>query len=184
MRSTIVLTAALAGLAAIALAPAAFGQGAAATPATQDAKASKPDRKFVETAAAAGIAEVEMAKVAQQRGGSVGLKAFADRMVTDHGKANRELASIAATKGIAVPDRMSGKDQRALARLRTLRGEKFDAEYLKTQLAAHKRAVSLFKRESESGKDGDLKAFAGAALPTLQQHLTMVTDLSNKRNAR
>jgi putative membrane protein len=188
MRSIIVLTAALATFAAIALAPAAFGQRAAATPsaipAAQDAGASKPDRKFVETATAAGIAEVEMAKVAQQRGGSTGLKAFADRMVADHGKANRELASIAAAKGIAVPDRISGKDQRALARLRTLRGEKFDTEYLKTQLAAHKRAVALFKREAEDGKDGELKAFASAALPTLQQHLAMGTELSTKRGAR
>ena len=191
MRSRFASTAALAGWAAIALAPltpVALGQGTEATPpetrAAQGAAVSNPDRAFVEAAAAAGIAAVEMARVAQQRGGSVGLKAHADRIVADHAKARRELASIAATKGIAVPDRMSGKNQRKLARLRTLRGEKFDAEYLKAQLAANKRVISLFKRESESGEDVDLKAFAGAALPTLQQHLAMATDLSNMRNVR
>jgi putative membrane protein len=183
------------GLAALALAQAAFAQSAAmrlatggstagsTPPATGSARAgataSMPDRKFVEAAATAGMAEVAMAKVAQQRGGA-DVKRFANRMVTDHDKANRELMAIAGTKSIDVPDKLPGKDRRALDKLRKLRGAAFDAEYVKSQLAAHKDAWSLFKRESANGRDSDLKAFAGRTLPTLQEHLANITALAKK----
>jgi len=49
---------------------------------------------------------------------------------------------------------------------------------VKSQVDAHKDAVKLFTRESKSGKDGDLKNFAGTTLPTLEDHLSMVTTLS------
>jgi putative membrane protein len=169
-------------IALFATAPGAFAQGttpSATTGAKTGATASNPDRKFAETAASAGMAEVEMGKVAQQRGGS-DVKAFADRMVTDHGKANQELTAIAGAKNIKLPAGLSGKDQRELGKLQKLTGGGFDAEYVKSQVAAHKDAVALFKRESSSGKDTDLKAFAGKTLPTLQEHLTMVTALSKK----
>ncbi|MEP7062043.1 MAG: DUF4142 domain-containing protein [Betaproteobacteria bacterium] len=179
-------------LAILASAPAVFAQSAT-TPATSSAKAgstamggtkagataSNLDRRFVEAAVAAGMAEVEMGKVAQQRGGA-DAKRFANRMVADHDKANKELTAIAGTKGMNLPDKLLGGDQRALERLRKLRGAGFDAEYLKSQLAAHKHAVSLYKRESANGKDTDLKTFASRTLPTLQEHLGSITALSKK----
>jgi putative membrane protein len=106
------------------------------------------------------------------------VKSFADRMVADHTKANQQLASIATAEGVALPTKLSGKDQRELTRLGKLDGAAFDKEYVKSQVDAHKDAVKLFTRESKSGKDGDLKNFAGTTLPTLEDHLSMVTTLS------
>ena len=123
-----------------------------------------------------------MAKAAQLHGASADVKSFADRMVTDHGKVNQELTSIATKKGIAIPDKLSGKDMRELAKLQKLDAAKFDKEYVKVQLAAHKDAVKLFKKESSNGKDADLKAFAGSTLPTLQEHLTMISTMAKNEH--
>jgi putative membrane protein len=158
----------------------AFGvlPAAPATAADAPVKPSHADRSFADTAAEAGMAEVQMAKLAQQHAAGADVKSFADRMVADHTKANQQLASIATAEGDALPTKLTGKDQRELTRLGKLDGAAFDKEYVKSQVDAHKDAVKLFTRESKSGKDGDLKNFAGTTLPTLEDHLSMVTTLS------
>lgn len=151
---------------------------AAALAADAPAKASHADRSFADTAAEAGMAEVEMAKLAQQHAAGADVKAFADRMVADHTKANQALTSIATAQGINLPTKPSHKDQRELGKLGKLDGAAFDKEYVKSQVGAHQDAVKLFTKESQSGRNDDLKSFAGTTLPTLQDHLSMVTTLA------
>ncbi len=136
------------------------------------------DRHFVTTASEAGAAEMAMAKLAAERASSPEVKTFASHMVTDHSKAGDELKRVAAAKGAQLTDQPSAKDQRELDKLGKLRGADFDREYMKVQLAAHKDAVSLFKKEASAGRDSDLKQFASSTLPTLQEHLKMAQQLS------
>jgi putative membrane protein len=138
------------------------------------------DRKFIANATEAGAAEVAMGKLASDRASSTDVKRFAARMVIDHQKAGDQLKSIASAKGAAPPDRLSKKDQAELNKLGRLKEVDFDKEYVKVQLAAHKDAVALFGAESKSGKDADLKQFASTTLPTLQEHLGMVQQLSGR----
>ena len=176
MNSRIALGAAVCAFAALGSAV-----GGAQTPAgglPKGAAVAHADRAFVATAAEAGAAEIAMAKVAQQSGASADVKSFADRMVADHEKAAAQLATIAASKHLRVNDKLSAKDARELARLQKLDGSRFDREYVHAQVGAHKDAVKLFRKESEGGRDADLKDFATTTLPTLQDHLTMVTALS------
>ena len=37
----------------------------------------------------------------------------------------------------------------------------------------HKEDIALFQKESQSGKDADIKGFAVKTLPTLRDHLKM-----------
>jgi putative membrane protein len=45
----------------------------------------------------------------------------------------------------------------------------------------HQMAVKAFQDEIANGQDPDVKAFASATLPTIQQHLTMARRLSGMR---
>ena len=56
-------------------------------------------------AAKGGMMEVTMGKVAEQNAQSDDVKSFGKRMVTDHGKANDELKSIASKKGFELPSK-------------------------------------------------------------------------------
>ncbi len=54
-------------------------------------------------AAKGGMMEVAMGRLAAQNAQSDDVKSFGKRMVTDHSKANDELKSIAAKKGVKLP---------------------------------------------------------------------------------
>lgn len=135
----------------------------------------RADRNFATKAAAAGMAEVDDAQIALKNAHRQDVKDFAQRMVDDHTKANDQLKSIAAGEGITLPTSETSSDQKKTDALQKLSGAKFDRTYIREQRTAHKQAVALFTKESKSGKDSQLKSFAGQTLPILQDHLKMIT---------
>src|SRR5688572_16670125 len=71
--------------------------------------ASPADKEFVSNAGMAGLAEVQMGNLALQTAQHADVKAFAQRMVTDHAKANEELQQLTTTKGLALPAQLDGE---------------------------------------------------------------------------
>ena len=53
------------------------------------------DRDFIQKAASGGMAEIQVAQLAQQRANSPQVKEFANRVIADHTQANNELRQIA-----------------------------------------------------------------------------------------
>jgi putative membrane protein len=147
---------------------------AASTPAT---KASRADRSFATKAAAAGAAEIADAQPVLKNSSRQDVKNFAQRMVGDHTKAGDHLKSIATSEGIAFPSGESAADKKNTDALQKLNGTAFDQKYIQGQRTARKQAVSLFTSESKSGQDSQLKSFARQTLPTLQDHLKMITGM-------
>ena len=131
------------------------------------------DKAFVEKAAVGGMAEVQMGKMAQQKGSSDQVKQFGSRMVEDHSKANDELKQIASGKGLQLPSAPDAHDQQEMARMQKLSGAEFDRAYMDHMVKDHKKDIAEFKKQASSGKDPEIKAFAAKTLPTLQEHLKM-----------
>jgi len=132
---------------------------------------------FVEEVSAKGIAEVEGAKMAQQKSTSADIKAFAQKMVADHSAANAELASIASRKNLEVSDEAELANKAKKFMLEQRDGESFDEAYTKNQVSAHEDTIELFQRASISD-DVEIAAFANKTLPTLKQHLKMAKELA------
>lgn len=134
------------------------------------------DNNFVDNAAAGGIAEIETSRLALEKSQSADIKAFAQQMITDHSKANDELATIAKKNDIEVPDTTTLVKQ-AKEKLLELRDESFDAAYANNQVKAHEETIALFKKEANTVTDDktkgatELKAFAQKMLPDLEKHL-------------
>ncbi len=139
------------------------------------------DRKFVTMAAISDMTEIEASKLAQSKATNPGVKDYAASMIADHTKSSTELMSIASAKTVTPPGTVDKTHQKALDKLSGLSGADFDKAYVKQMVSDHKDAVSLFEKESKSGKDGDLQAFAGKTLPVLQGHLKMAQDLSKMK---
>jgi putative membrane protein len=137
-----------------------------------------PDADFYKRAAQAGIAEVEAGKLAQEKGKSQAVKDFGAMMVKDHTAANEKLQNIAASENIDLPTHASMKDMAAKAKLQVLSGDAFDKAYIKNQVAAHREAVALFRKEAAAGRDPPAKAFAAVTLPTLQGHLKKIDGIA------
>ena len=138
---------------------------------------SSQDRDFVMDAAMGGMLEVELGRVAAQRGTNEAVKQFGQRMVDDHGQANQELMSLASSKGLTLPTALDEKQQQQVTKLSAMSGAEFDRAYAKLMLKDHEKDVKEFERQSTKGGDPDLRAFATKTLPTLQQHLELARTL-------
>ena len=136
------------------------------------------DSSFVDDASAAGVGEIQAGQLAQQKGVAKDVKEFADMMVKDHTAANDKLKAIAQSKKMEV-----SADPAAMDKIKTmildLRSDKsFDQAYANNQVKAHEAAITLFQKEAREGKDADLKAFASATLPKLEEHLAHARTLA------
>jgi putative membrane protein len=143
----------------------------------QGMQLSSADRKFAMEAAMGGMAEVELGRMAAERGASDAVKQFGQRMVDDHSRANNELMQLASGKGIALPTALDAKHQALMTKMSGLSGAAFDRAYAKEMVKDHNKDVALFQREASRGADSGLKGFAQTTLPTLQEHLRMARAL-------
>jgi putative membrane protein len=133
---------------------------------------------FIKSAEQAGSAEVVAAQFAVAHSQSPDVKAFAQRMISDHGAANAQLKDIAVRKGITVPTDVNSGQTRMMTQLQTQSGAAFDAAYAHAMAHDHTEAVALFKQAAANMKiDNDVRAFAQKTLPTLQDHLTAANKL-------
>jgi putative membrane protein len=119
-------------------------------------------------AAKGGMMEVAMGKVAEQNAQSEDVKSFGKRMVTDHGKANDELKSIASKKGIQLPSKEpSGKWTS-------------DKAYMDMMVKDHEKDLAEFKEEASNGSDADVKKFADDTAKVVQEHLDLAKEIQGK----
>ncbi|HKO67755.1 MAG TPA: DUF4142 domain-containing protein [Burkholderiaceae bacterium] len=178
-----------------------FAQTPAGAPTTQPAGSSTPaskqttgtsrsntslaagDRDFMMKAAQSDVAEIKGGQVAKEKASSDAVKRFADKMVTDHTKTSGQMKAMAESRSVALPTTPTAKDERDMKKMSGMSGTDFDRAYMDSQVRAHRDAVSLFKKQSKSGKDAELKSFAANTLPALEEHLKMATDLSKTVNA-
>lgn len=141
------------------------------------------DHDFVMDAAMGGMLEVELGRIAAQKGSSDAVKQFGQRMVDDHSKANTELMTLAQSKGVTLPTTLDDKHREQVTKFSSMSAADFDRAYSKLMLSDHKKDVSEFEKQSTKGTDADLKAFAGRTLPTLQEHLQMAKALPGNESS-
>lgn len=139
---------------------------------------SASDKKFVMKAAQGGKMEVELGNLAMQNASSDAVKQFAQRMVNDHGKANEELASMASQKGVTLPTDVASDGKKMHDRLSKMQGAAFDKAYMQHMVKDHQKDVAEFEKQSNSGSDPDLKAWASKTLPKLREHLEQARSIS------
>jgi putative membrane protein len=135
-----------------------------------------PDETFAMNASEAGLTEVALGKLAEQKAASKNVKDFGQMMVADHGKANEELKALAKRKGIILPTECT-KCQEKISELDQLKGKDFDKKYIEMMVTGHKEVIAKFTTESSQGEDSDLKKWASDKLPTIKHHLTAAEGL-------
>ncbi len=129
------------------------------------------DADFAVRAADAGLAEIQLGRLAMERATDPRIKDFATRMVRDHEQVNDELLAIAARHEITLPPAASADKVDKERELREKTGQDFDREYIEVIVDEHDDAVSLFEDASSDARNADLQAFAAKTLPALKKHL-------------
>ena len=138
------------------------------SPASKSSSPSAKDKTFMHKAAKGGMMEVAMGGLAEQNGQSEDVKSFGKRMVTDHSKANDELKSLAAKKGV----KLAGKEP----------SEKWtsDKAYMDMMVKDHEKDLAEFQDEANNGSDSDVKKFADDTAKMVQEHLDLAKQTQSK----
>ncbi len=137
------------------------------------------DAEFATKAAAGGMAEVELSKLALDKSTNVQVKEFATMMVNDHGMANEELKTIASSKNISLPTTLDEDHQKMWDDLNSKTAKDFDKKYVDDMIEGHKKIVDLMEKQAKDGADAELKAFATKTAPVVKAHLERIKKIKD-----
>ncbi len=138
------------------------------SPAGKSSSLSAKDKTFMHKAAKGGMMEVAMGRQAEQNGKSDDVKSFGKRMVTDHSKANDDLKSIAAKKGVKLPSKEPSEKWSS------------DKAYMDMMVKDHEKDLAEFQEEAKEGSDPDVKKFAEDTAKVVQEHLDLAKETQGK----
>jgi putative membrane protein len=131
------------------------------SPTSKSSSLSEKDKTFMKKAAKGGMMEVALGRLAEQNGQSDDVKSFGKRMVADHSKANDELKSIAAKKGVKLPSKEPSEKWNS------------DKVYMDLMVKDHEKDLAEFQDEATNGSDPDVKKFAEDTAKMVQEHLDL-----------
>jgi putative membrane protein len=130
------------------------------------------DAFFFKNAGQSNLDEIELSKIAAERASSPKVKAFAQKMVAEHTRANEELQDLKdgdkSYPRATQPRPEADKQADALERMS---GKEFDQAYIKIMIADHETAVAQMEAEIEKGTNDKMKAYARKMLPKIKAHL-------------
>jgi len=127
------------------------GATAVGTAGEMGRKATAGDTNFVNDLVIANMAEVELGKMAAERGMNAEVKTFGNKMVADHTAAGDKLKTVASQHDIAVPSALDDKHRDLRDKLAKLQGSEFDREYMDAMVNGHEDVID--KLESRIDKD-------------------------------
>ena len=120
--------------------------------------------------------DIDAGKLAESKTKSKDVKAFAQRMVTDHSGVNK--AAIDLVHKLGVTPRQSDQPEpqarrrRNLAKLKTLKGRAFDRAYIDHEVTYHESVLeALDKTLIPNAQNAELKALLVKVRPAFVAHL-------------
>jgi putative membrane protein len=159
---------------------AAFAAGAGAQGAAPN------DAQIAGIVVAANQVDIDAGKVAEQRGSNADVKAFGQRMVTDHTAVNKQAVDLANKLKLKPEDsdtaqslKKGGADN--VANLRNLNGAAFDKAYVDHEVAYHQAVIdALDKTLVPNAKNAELKSLLEKSRPAFVAHLDHAKQIQAK----
>jgi len=141
------------------------------TSTTNNVVTDEKSSEFLKKVTNSGMAEVQLAKLAQQKATIDAVKNFAAMLERDHTAVNQQVKSLADQRSVAVPSTISDDKQKMYSDMEKKTGKSFDKEYISMMVKSHNDGISLFEDTRSNASDIDVKNFADKTLPALKMHL-------------
>jgi putative membrane protein len=132
----------------------------------------------VDFAAQTDMTEAHLGQMAADQAAAQDVKDYAQMLVTDHTSDYQQLTALAAKASLTVPTALDAAHNKMITPFEKLKGAAFDSHYTHEMVAGHTEAIVVYTKESTDAQNADVKAYAGATLPTLQKHLDAAKDLA------
>ena len=140
------------------------------------------DAQFVVSAINIYLNQVHFAQLAQKVSTSNAVKDMAKAIEDVHTRSLANLKSIATSKAIVIPTTQTDSAEDNYTHLKAQSGKDFDQEYCALVVNSHRDAITLFEAESTTAIDADIRQWAKASLPDLNNHLKMALACQAKWN--
>jgi putative membrane protein len=157
-----------------------IGSAAMVYTSSAKAQATDDDKKFLTEASQGSYDEIQLGKLAEQKATNPDVKAFGQRMVTDHTKLNTKMKPYAEEWGIAAPTALSPDAQKEYDKLSKLSGNDFDKEYMSDMVSDHSKDLDAFTKEVKDTKDVKFRTSVEQGKSVVAAHKNMAYDLDKK----
>lgn len=138
------------------------------------AGARRSDPEWIERVDTYNHEMIELSRIVKERTQSLEMHELAARMITDHGRARRELLDFApASNGWA----QCAWNHHAQAIFR-LEGTRLDQEFLRYVVGEYRRGLALYRRISREANDPRLRKHAQEAVPLLEANRRRASELA------
>lgn len=172
-------------LALVSTAPAAMAESQQQKPATTQSTTPATGPSFVTKAIEGNLAEVQMGKLAQQKGQDDDVKELGEDLVEDHSAANEKAMELAKESGVTAPTEPSAEHKKSHDELSKLSGAEFDRQFIQVMIREHKKDIQAYTTAAEG--DGPIADYAEETLPKLRDHLEeaeeIAKDLSSEKRS-
>ncbi|MEO7206284.1 MAG: DUF4142 domain-containing protein [Steroidobacteraceae bacterium] len=132
--------------------------------------------KFIASAGLECMTEMQLGRLALERGQTESLRHFAHAMLEVYEKATADIARVAARRALPVPNSLDEEHQQLVERMREKNGRDFDLAYTGRMIDNHEHAITLFKR-GQRIKDPEISALASRSLSALEARLRQTNSL-------
>jgi putative membrane protein len=137
------------------------------------AKLSPVDYNFVAQANLGAPFQIDSGRIAEKKAPTAAIRDYAHLMVVTHIPVVDALNRILQHKDIKAPPNtlLHGAYSAMIASFEAEHGVELDRDYVEGQVEYQNGNAALFQNEIENGSDPDLKEFARATLPKIEDHL-------------
>ncbi|WP_174300122.1 DUF4142 domain-containing protein [Caulobacter sp. S45] len=161
----------------------ALAQDAPPPPMTPSAMAdmAKSPGAYVTAAGQSDKFEITEGRLAAQMGSSDKVRAFGQKMITDHTKSTMKVMAAAKMSGLPKmpPPALRPDQQDMVAQLKAASGPAFDSLYIQQQMQSHQQALMVQQNYAKHGADMHLKMVAMKTVPVVQEHISMLQNMGS-----
>ena len=141
-------------------------------------KTDQESTLFLVSATNAGIAEVKLGEMGQQKATNAEVKNFAAMMVREHATANEEIKKLSALRNVTLPTTHRDEKQKILDDLSKRSGADFDRRFMRIMVMEHETAIGVFQNASDVVNDVEVKNFIDSAIAKLRNRLDSAKAIS------
>ena len=122
--------------------------------------------------------EIQSGQLAQQMSQNPAVRQMGQMLVANHTNSTQQLMAAAQSAGIAAPPPAMRPEHAAmLQQIQSAPPGRFDMVFRDVQIQAHQQALQLHQNYAASGDVPALRTTAGAIVPVVQNHLSMLQGL-------
>lgn len=143
-------------------------------------KLSAKEAEMVMMFGSGNAGEVRLAELALKNSENPEVKEYAQMMITDHSKANDELAQVAKNHNIDFPPAPPAADVEMSKTLLDVKGAAFDKAYMGEVVTGHTNALAAYKKAKGEAKDHLFKEYVDQTEPTVAEHLKKAKEIDAK----